>query len=187
MNQYKMICAHGHPRANKIGFVAEHIIVAEKMIGRHITKDEVVHHIDGDKKNNSPENLMVFSTKAEHTLFHHGGIAHKNGDVWNCKSLNMKAFCAHCGKLFVLQKGRKIRKNMYCSKECTYAAREKIDASVDEILSELKECNGNFSAVGRKHNVSSNAIVKMCKVNNLPYHSKDYKNNSDSSCSNESE
>lgn len=175
MNQYKMICVHGHPRANRNGIVAEHLIVAEQLLGRPVREDEAVHHIDGNKNNNSPENLMIFATKSDHTIFHHGGTTFKRGDTWISKRLIMKAFCSNCGKLFVLSKGRKIRDNMYCSKACTYAARTKINNSIEEIIYELKINNGNFSAVARKYNVSGNAIIKMFKTNNLPYHSKDYK------------
>lgn len=47
-----------------------HRVVAEQMLGRPLTKGEVVHHIDGDKRNNKPENLMVFKTQKEHAAFH---------------------------------------------------------------------------------------------------------------------
>ena len=47
----------------------QHVVIMEKIIGRRLTKDEVVHHIDGDKQNNSPRNLMLM-TRAGHTKFH---------------------------------------------------------------------------------------------------------------------
>ncbi|WP_243259146.1 HNH endonuclease signature motif containing protein [Clostridium sp. 'deep sea'] len=48
----------------------EHRVVAEKKLGRKLRKGEVVHHIDGDKLNNSPDNLMVFSSQEEHAAWH---------------------------------------------------------------------------------------------------------------------
>ena len=48
----------------------EHRIVAEQMLGRKLKPGEVVHHIDGKKRNNSPDNLMVFANQAEHAKFH---------------------------------------------------------------------------------------------------------------------
>ena len=48
----------------------EHRVVAEQMLGRPLRKGEVVHHIDGNKRNNAPENLMVFPSQAEHVKWH---------------------------------------------------------------------------------------------------------------------
>lgn len=48
----------------------EHRVVAEQMLGRALHKGEVVHHIDGDKRNNAPENLMVFPSQSEHAKWH---------------------------------------------------------------------------------------------------------------------
>jgi hypothetical protein len=46
-----------------------HRLIAEKTIGRPLKKGEIVHHIDGDKRNNTPENLMIM-TQAEHARIH---------------------------------------------------------------------------------------------------------------------
>ena len=41
----------------------------ESILGRKLSKDEIVHHKDGNKLNNNPDNLVVMSKK-EHTLLH---------------------------------------------------------------------------------------------------------------------
>lgn len=45
-------------------------IVLEKELGRRLTAEEVVHHIDGDPGNNELENLRLFSSTGEHSRFH---------------------------------------------------------------------------------------------------------------------
>jgi len=47
----------------------QHRIVAEHLIGRPLLPGEVVHHLDGNKKNNHPDNLQVMS-RAEHMRAH---------------------------------------------------------------------------------------------------------------------
>ena len=39
--------------------VHTHRVVAARMLGRQLLPGEVVHHIDGNKRNNRPDNLMV--------------------------------------------------------------------------------------------------------------------------------
>jgi len=67
---YVIIHKPGHPRANKIGYVFEHIIVMENLLGRPIEITEAIHHINEDKSDNSPGNLMVFKTRTMHTKYH---------------------------------------------------------------------------------------------------------------------
>lgn len=46
-----------------------HRLVAEFKLGRLLTSADVVHHIDGDKLNNHPDNLEVL-TRSEHMKIH---------------------------------------------------------------------------------------------------------------------
>lgn len=62
----------GHPNASKHGFVYEHRLIVEAHIGRYLTRNEEVHHIDGNKSNNNIDNLRVM-TKASHRTLHHKG------------------------------------------------------------------------------------------------------------------
>jgi hypothetical protein len=47
----------------------EHRVVIENIIGRELKPDEIVHHINKKKRDNSPENLVVL-TRSEHSSLH---------------------------------------------------------------------------------------------------------------------
>lgn len=57
----------------KLGCRHEHRVVAEEKIGRPLSPGEVVHHRDGDGKNNDPANLDVLASQAEHARLHFQG------------------------------------------------------------------------------------------------------------------
>lgn len=59
-----------HHLADVRGYAYEHRIVAEQALGRRLKPGELVHHRDGDKKNNHPDNLEVVAGNAEHFVHH---------------------------------------------------------------------------------------------------------------------
>lgn len=56
---YDPKCVH----ANSQGWVYEHRYVMGEHIGRRLTKEENVHHLNGDRSDNRLDNLELWSTK----------------------------------------------------------------------------------------------------------------------------
>lgn len=65
-NGYVIILNPEHPNADSGGYIREHRLVMEEKIGRVLTKKEIVHHINGEREDNRPENLELFSNQSEH-------------------------------------------------------------------------------------------------------------------------
>lgn len=70
LNGYICVYRPDHQNAMPNGYIYEHRLVAEQMLGRPLGHKEVVHHIDGDKANNRPTNLRVFPSQADHARHH---------------------------------------------------------------------------------------------------------------------
>ena len=63
---YWYIWAKGHPNATKQHYVAEHRLRMSEAMGRPLRKGEVVHHVDGNPKNNALDNLQLFDANGRH-------------------------------------------------------------------------------------------------------------------------
>lgn len=59
-NGYVIVRDKSHPRAGRSGYVFEHILVVEHLLGRYLKADENVHHRNGLKDDNRPENLELW-------------------------------------------------------------------------------------------------------------------------------
>lgn len=66
---YIVILQPEHPRANCIGYVKRARLVLEEKLGRHLLPKEDIHHINGIKTDDRPENLIALN-HSEHTALH---------------------------------------------------------------------------------------------------------------------
>ena len=67
-NNYIDLYIPSHHRARSSGNVHEHIVKAEEYMGRQLKSEEVVHHEDFNKTNNSKDNLFVFTSQANTSI-----------------------------------------------------------------------------------------------------------------------
>lgn len=65
-NGYNVLFINGY---NKKGNVKEHRFIVEQHLGRKLKQNEIVHHINGNKKDNRIGNLQVM-TRSEHSKLH---------------------------------------------------------------------------------------------------------------------
>lgn len=68
--KYKKVYMPNHPHAMSCGCVYEHRLVMEQQLGRYLLSHEQVHHIDGNKSNNDPRNLMLCPSQKAHSEQH---------------------------------------------------------------------------------------------------------------------
>lgn len=66
---YKQVYKPKSSEARENGYAPLHRVNASKKIGRPLRSDEVVHHIDGNKRNNRKSNLQVM-LRSEHYKIH---------------------------------------------------------------------------------------------------------------------
>ena len=97
-----------HPNYKNDGIYEHHFVMSE-IIGRPILPGEVVHHIDGNKQNNSPDNLRLMSV-SEHTKLH---SADNTKHFW-------KDMVSKGNEIIVIPKMTQIDKIEYVGEEDTY-------------------------------------------------------------------
>lgn len=159
-NGYVLSYSPNHPRAMSNGCVYEHIIQAERKLGRFLGDKEVVHHKDRNRTNNSLDNLMVFKTNKDHTMFRAGCSVYKENDVYIAISNDEKYICPICGKV-------KTRKDSEMCIDCRNKEKAKNIPTKDELIELLKQ-GFPYTKIGELYNVSDNAVRKWCKKYGIP-------------------
>lgn len=108
---YILVWMPEHPRAVR-GRVLEHVVVIERKLGRLLDPKERVHHIDGDRTNNSPDNLRLMADDAEHSRLH-AEMRRQSGQ----SRLIVPLTCQECGKGYG-HPPAKAKTSKYCSGTC---------------------------------------------------------------------
>lgn len=67
---YVMVRQKRHPRANKSGYVLEHLLVAERALGFPVPRGVEVHHFNEIKSDNRGSNLVICQDATYHKLLH---------------------------------------------------------------------------------------------------------------------
>lgn len=108
-----------HPLSCTNGWVAHHRHVAAVAVGRWLTSEEHVHHIDENSLNNDPGNLQVVSGK-EHGTLHGAG-----------KYPLRETECEVCGRL--------TRNLRFCDRDCYQAHRSRTRRRVPFTREQVEE------------------------------------------------
>lgn len=153
LNGYLAVYMPEHPKSMKSenwdGYIYEHIPVAEKDIGRYLRDDEEVHHLDFNKMNNSPDNLLVM-------IYQSHGKLHQWLKQNNVKPLQKELIrCLTCG--YPLSKSKQ---DKYCSDKCyVKSIKSNLKITLEQLISDFKELK-SFVKVGNKYNLSDNGLRK---------------------------
>lgn len=87
---YIFVRDFSHHKSNSMGYIGEHILVAEKILGKYLPDKAVVHHVDGNPSNNNPNNLVICENSAYHLFLHRKIRAKKE-----CGNANWRK-CKYC-------------------------------------------------------------------------------------------
>ena len=69
-NGYTQVVAFEHPNADLRGRILEHRLIAERVLGRVLPLGAEIHHLNGQKSDNTPSNLVICENHAYHMLLH---------------------------------------------------------------------------------------------------------------------
>lgn len=165
---YILVDVCGHPRADKKGayqgYVYEHILVAERNLGRVIYPKEDVHHLDQDRVNNRPSNLIVL-LPSEHAKLHIWLRQLKLGEAerYSYKDNASDLFLSHCPRCKVCQWPMDSEKNTHCSLQCKTKAQVSADELLRSRLAKLMKRKVSWTTIGPKFGLSDNGARKLAR------------------------
>ena len=127
-------------------FRDEHRDIIERTIGRRLERNEYVHHINGDTKDNRLENLQIVSA-LEHNRIH-------------LQKYPISKTCVICAATFIPHKTKRKRQQT-CSRDCMKALISLKQIKPDAEYSRYKE--GTYPSYMAKQNQVAAEIIKAIK------------------------
>lgn len=125
------------------GWIFEHRYIMEIHLGRKLKRQEIIHHIDGNKLNNNISNLKL-TTQNNHMKIH------------NPKKIT---YCIDCGvELSYYKHNRCMKCYRLSQRKVVWPTKEQLKEDIDTL---------SFVAIGKKYGVSDNAVRKWAKKYNL--------------------
>ena len=145
---YLYFMDRNHPLASNIGRVWMHRHIMSVEIGRWLSKTEVVHHNNGDKSDNSIDNLTMFRDVSEHSKHHQNDVP--------------PIVCKQCHVIFQPdQNGGR----MYCSTKCSHKSTRRTVVTKKELQKLVWE--KPLEDIGKQFGVSGRAVGKWCQKWNV--------------------
>ncbi len=105
---YRLITVNGNR-------VYEHRYVMEQKLQRTLKHNETVHHLDGNKLNNAPDNLELYDNISTHRKLHHS----LKGNCWKCVHKSIFS-TIECRNHTHNARWCKFRAFAYSSKKCNH-------------------------------------------------------------------
>lgn len=111
---YILVKVDNHPNKRYGGYVLQHRLVMEQKLGRYLTKEEIVHHINHVRDDNRIENLEL--TNASDHIREHRNLHRKWSKMYDkcieCKRTSVKHH-SHgvCGSCYANNRAKKYRKH----------------------------------------------------------------------------
>jgi len=140
-----------------------HRYLIEQKIGRPLRNDEIIHHINGDSRDNRLENLEITNYK-KHSNHHN--------------RLKRETFkCDWCKKDFLMRKKeylwkKKRQKNVFCSRRCNglySSSNNKTNfqrfhyKNIDSLIIEGKKLNKSCYRIAKDNNLNGVTVLNHWK------------------------